>query len=46
VVPAEADASAFEAAARRDPRVSAPLEAKTVLKVVVVAGKLINFVIG
>jgi leucyl-tRNA synthetase len=46
VVPAEADTAAIEAAARRDPRVASLLEGKTVRKVVVVPGKLVNFVIS
>jgi leucyl-tRNA synthetase len=46
VVPAEADTAAIEAAARRDPRVASLLEGKTVRKVVVVPGKLVNFVLG
>src|SRR5262249_6309219 len=46
VVPAEADAKGIEAAARADARISALLEGKTVRKVVVVPGKLVNFVVG
>ncbi len=45
-VAAEADASALEAAARADERIAAQLEGKTVRKVVVVPGKLVNFVVG
>ena len=44
VVPADADAQAIEAAARADDRIAALLAGKTVRKVVVVPGKLINFV--
>ncbi|MDR3636679.1 MAG: leucine--tRNA ligase [Isosphaeraceae bacterium] len=46
VVPAEADAAQIEAAARADERVAPAIEGKTVRKVVVVPGKLINFVVG
>jgi leucyl-tRNA synthetase len=45
-VPDGADASALEAAARGDEKVSAMLEGKTVRKVIVVPGKLVNFVLG
>jgi leucyl-tRNA synthetase len=45
-VPAGADAAWIEAAAREDPKIAALLEGKTVLKVVVVPGKLVNFVVG
>ncbi|WP_165244340.1 leucine--tRNA ligase [Paludisphaera soli] len=44
VVPADADAQAIEAVARADERIAALLAGKTVRKVVVVPGKLINFV--
>jgi leucyl-tRNA synthetase len=44
VVPADADAQAIEAAARADDRIAAQLAGKTVRKVVVVPGRLINFV--
>jgi leucyl-tRNA synthetase len=46
VVPAGADAEAVEAAARADDRIGALLEGRTVRKVVVVPGRLINFVVG
>ncbi len=46
VVPAGADSAQIEAAARADDKVAAMLEGKTVRKVVVVPGKLINFVVG
>jgi leucyl-tRNA synthetase len=46
VVPAGADAEAVEAAARADDRIAALLEGRTVRKVVVVPGRLINFVVG
>ncbi|MFO0951856.1 MAG: leucine--tRNA ligase [Isosphaeraceae bacterium] len=45
-VPAEADAAALEAAARADERIAALLEGKTVKKVIVRPGKLVNFVTG
>jgi leucyl-tRNA synthetase len=45
-VPAEASKEQIEAAARADERVAAALEGKTVRKVIVVPGKLINFVVG
>ncbi|WP_165228720.1 leucine--tRNA ligase [Aquisphaera insulae] len=43
-VPADADAASLEAAARGDERVASLLEGKTIRKVVVVPGKLVNFV--
>jgi leucyl-tRNA synthetase len=46
VVAAAADAAAIEAAARSDERIAALLTGKTVRKVVVVPGKLINFVVS
>jgi leucyl-tRNA synthetase len=46
VVPVEADAGQIEAAARHDERISALLEGKVVRKVIVVPGKLVNFVVG
>jgi leucyl-tRNA synthetase len=46
-VPADADAAAIEAAARAHERVAAVLaEGGAVRRVVVVPGRLINFVIG
>ena len=44
IVPADADRDAIEAAARADERIAALLEGKTIRKVVVVPGKLVNFV--
>jgi leucyl-tRNA synthetase len=46
VVPADADGPAIEAAARRDERVAELLAGKTVRKVVIVPGRLVNFVVG
>jgi leucyl-tRNA synthetase len=46
VVPAGADGAQIEAAARGDERIAALLEGKTIRKVVVVPGKLVNFVVG
>jgi leucyl-tRNA synthetase len=46
VVPADADGAQLEAAARGDERIAALLEGKTIRKVVVVPGKLVNFVAG
>jgi leucyl-tRNA synthetase len=45
-VPADADREALEAAARADDKVAALLEGATVRKVVVVPGKMVNFVLG
>jgi leucyl-tRNA synthetase len=45
-VPAGADQSVLEAAARADDRVAAQLDGKTVRKVVAVPGRLVNFVVG
>ncbi len=44
-VPAGSDAAATEAAARQDGKVQEHVEGKTVVKVVVVPGKLVNFVV-
>jgi leucyl-tRNA synthetase len=46
VVAAGLDAAALEQAAREDPRIGALLNGKTVRKVVVVPGKLVNFVVA
>ena len=46
VVPAGASAQEVEAAARADEKVAAQLGAATVRKVVVVPGRLVNFVVG
>jgi len=45
VVPADADAAALEAAATRDPRIAEQLAGREIVKVVVVPGRLINFVL-
>jgi leucyl-tRNA synthetase len=45
-VDVDADDAAVEAAARAEPRVAAALEGKTVRRVVVVPGRLVNFVVG
>ena len=45
VVPADADAKAIEQAAAQDDTVTRHLEGKNVLKVVVVPGRLVNFVV-
>ncbi len=44
-VPVDASKEALEAAARADERVQAALAGKTIVKVIVVPGKLINFVV-
>jgi len=44
-VPAGSDRAAIEAAARSDEKIAAILEGKTIKKVVVVPGKLVNFVL-
>ncbi len=46
VVPADADGAQLEGAARRDERIAALLEGKSIRKVVDVPGKLVNFVVG
>ncbi|MEM7683136.1 MAG: class I tRNA ligase family protein [Planctomycetota bacterium] len=45
-VPADADRQAVEDAARAEPNVAVHLEGKTIRKVVVVPGKLVNLVVG
>jgi len=45
-VPADADEAVSEAAARADARIAALLDGKTIHKVVVVRGRLVNFVTG
>jgi leucyl-tRNA synthetase len=45
-VPAGADRDALEAAARADERIAALLEGKEIKKVIVVPGKLVNFVVS
>ncbi len=46
VVPADADGAAIEPPPATSPRSPRLLEGKTIRKVVVVPGKLINFVVG
>jgi leucyl-tRNA synthetase len=46
MVPADADATQIEVAARNDPKIVALLEDKVIRKVVVVPGRLLNFVVG
>ncbi len=46
VVPSKADAAATEAAALADPRIRELIEGKTVRKVIVVPGRLVNIVVG
>ncbi|MDO9354571.1 MAG: class I tRNA ligase family protein, partial [Solirubrobacteraceae bacterium] len=43
--PADADDAALEALARAEPNVATHLDGKTVVKVIVVPGKLVNFVV-
>ncbi|MFO0870318.1 MAG: leucine--tRNA ligase [Pirellulales bacterium] len=45
VVPADATAAAIEEAARTEPRIVELLTGKTIVKVVVVPGRLVNFVV-
>ena len=45
VVPANSDAAALEAAARADEQVQKNLEGKTIVKVVAVPGRMVNFVV-
>ena len=44
-VPAGADRAAIEAAARKDPRIKELLDGRTIIKTIVVPGRLVNFVI-
>jgi leucyl-tRNA synthetase len=44
-VPADADQATLEAAATIDPAIAPQLEGKTIVKVVVVRGKMVNFVV-
>ena len=44
-VPADSDAAATEAAARQDPKLAELIAGKTIVKVVVVPSKLVNFVL-
>jgi leucyl-tRNA synthetase len=46
VVAAEAGGPLIEKTAREDPKIAVLLEGKTIKKVVVVPGKLVNFVVG
>ncbi len=43
-VPADADPTALEAIARADPRITELLKGKTMVKVIVVPGRMVNFV--
>jgi leucyl-tRNA synthetase len=45
VVPAGSDEATLEAAAKADPRIAELLSGKTIVKTIVVAGKLVNFVV-
>ena len=45
VVPADADEAAMEAAARADEKIAEWLAGKTIVKVIVVRGKMVNFVV-
>jgi len=45
-VPADSDDTTTEAAARADERIAGMLDGATVRTVIVVPGKLVNFVIG
>src|SRR5262249_18446467 len=46
LVPAGADEAAHEKLAREDPKIAALLEGATVRKVVIVPGRLVNFVVA
>jgi leucyl-tRNA synthetase len=46
VVAADADGAQLESAARTDERIASLLEGKTIRKVIVVPGKLVNFVVS
>ncbi len=46
LVPADADKEQIESAARDDDKIAVLLEGKAVRKVIVVPGKLVNFVVG
>ncbi|HEY1068101.1 MAG TPA: leucine--tRNA ligase [Pirellulales bacterium] len=45
VVPAGSDAATIEAAARIDSKIAAQLEGKTIVKVIAVPGRMVNFVV-
>jgi leucyl-tRNA synthetase len=44
-VPADADGAAMEAAARADEKVQSRIAGKTVVKAIVVTGKMVNLVV-
>ena len=44
-VPAEADNAALESAARSEPKIAELLSGKTVVKAIVVPGRMVNFVV-
>jgi leucyl-tRNA synthetase len=44
-VPAEADRAALESAARSEPKIAELLTGKTVVKTIVVPGRMVNFVV-
>ena len=44
-VPADADRNALEAAARSEPRIAELLAGKTVVKTIVVPGRMVNYVV-
>ena len=44
-VPADADNATIEAAAKADPRIAELLEGKTIVKAIIVPGRLVNFVV-
>src|SRR5262249_9299488 len=46
VVVADSDSTQIESAARQDPKIAVLLEGKTIRKVIVVPGRLVNFVVG
>jgi leucyl-tRNA synthetase len=46
VVAADADGTQIEGIAREDPKIAPLLQGKTIRKVVIVPGKLLNFVVG
>ena len=44
-IPADADATATENAALAEPKIAAQLQGKTIVKKIVVPGKMVNFVV-
>ena len=44
-VPADSDAAALETAARTDPKIAELLSGKTIIKTIVVPGRMVNFVV-